>query len=114
MVLAFCGCSLVIFVRSNLYLGQLKFSEDKKNIFGRPNEEGVIPFKPLPMKDYYTEVKKQYLDRYERDGMTEKYQELIRVNFPKDALKEQKEIFETLSFPVYNFKEPPEGEEVGF
>ena len=66
------------------------------------------------MKDYYTEVKKQYLDRYERDGMTEKYQELIRVNFPKDALKEQKEIFETLSFPVYNFKEPPEGEEVGF
>lgn len=89
-------------------------NEDKKNIFGRPNEEGVIPFKPLPMKDYYTEVKKQYLDRYERDGMTEKYQELIRVNFPKDALKEQKEIFETLSFPVYNFKEPPEGEEVGF
>ena len=87
---------------------------DKANIFGRPNDEGTIKFRPLPYKDYYSKVKREYLNKYKKFGMTEKYQELNKMTFPRDALKQQYDIFSTLDFSAYDFKEPPAGEEVSF
>ena len=87
---------------------------DKSNIFGRPNDEGMVKFRPLPYKDYYSKVKREYLDKYKKFGMTEKYQELNKMTFPREALKQQFDIFSTLEFSAYDFKEPPAGEEVSF